>query len=623
MQVPQLNASIIQVIEFKPGDDDAEDALPPHEERPLPWWRRLPTKLYVFGGLGIYVGSMGLCAMLAYLVAKGGRSMVAPRSPGARTPKGARPPNVTWREGSQDSAHSGGGGGLRAQSPGSALPADGAERARERGGQRADGGGSAEQARGGAPARAEPKARGGVRLGGGCKQMMVPFFRWLGTAVARNPWRTVALSSGFALALTAGLVRMHFEADSSLLFLPQRTDMAAMRHRYASTFGSMPDVIMMVVKRRAGGSMINRASLTSATQLYKQVVTLDALPKGAVCPDDPTGRAACGAHADPIELNEFCVNWYVAQLGDYMCSVDSILELWKYEFGPINADEDVERTLYHAYKERRVELGAAAIVNDASQRVTTDAFMLSFFLNTSTPAYSNGRYAIWHAKLRDSINLIAQREALEVSWWSTRLNEDEAGSFVQKDAPLLAFSFIAVIFYVSVSLSRISCADTPHTQQLAMGDDGAVGYVASSGGGSSVRIMLSLSCALCSALSMSSGFGLTALFGVPISPVTPLVSFMLLGVSVDNMIIIVDTFDRIDENEDIDVRLSMSLSESGTAITVTTFTTFVRARARSSAAAATKPALHLLCAPVSLLSPASRPHALPRSCARCAPHPLR
>ena len=283
---------------------------------------------------------------------------------------------------------------------------------------------------------------GAGTMGGGCKTFMVPFFRSLGFAVARNPWRTIALSCGFAVVLTAGLVRMRFEADSSILFLPQKTAMAGMRARYASTFGSLPDVIMMVVKRRAGGSMINRASLTSAIQLYKQIITLDALPN-TPCADDARGHAPCAGHADPIELNEFCVNWYAALVGENVCSVSSLLELWRYEFGALNDDPDPQHTLYLAHKRRTVELGAAS-VDEQQQRVSTDAFMLQFYLNTSAPAYSNGRYALWHAKLRDSLTLMAQREALEVSWWSTRLNEDEAGSFVTKDAPLLALSLIHI-----------------------------------------------------------------------------------------------------------------------------------------------------------------------------------
>jgi hypothetical protein len=85
--------------------------------------------------------------------------------------------------------------------------------------------------------------------------------------------------------------------------------------------------------------------------------------------------------------------------------------------------------------------------------------MIQIYINVSAAAYDNGRYHRWHRQLAERLPLIAQHEGLDVSWWSTRLNEQEASSFVQKDAPLLAISFIFVILYVTVSLSKINCAN--------------------------------------------------------------------------------------------------------------------------------------------------------------------
>lgn len=390
----------------------------------------------------------------------------------------------------------------------------------------------------------------GVLAEGEVKRLLVPFFRALGIRVALYPWRTVWLAIISAVVLTSGLAFMTFEADSSMLYLPQRSEMALTRQRYAEQFGALPDALMLIVKRRAGGSLVNKPSLSSALALYEQITEIRAEQIA------PPGSGMAVPY-QPIVLSDFCVHRYVHQLGEYRCGVSSLLELWQYSQRSLDGDDDVERTVWEAHRQKVVDLGEVD-VDDDHKRISVQAFMLSLFFNVSAPAYSDGRFERWHRQLRQRLPLIAQREGLTVTWWSTRLNEEEANSFVRKDSPLLFAAFAFVFIYVTVSLSKFRCGDDAHVFA-----------------GSGVRLMLSLSCALCSGLSMSAGFGLTSYLGVPISPVTPLVSFMLLGVSVDNMIIIVDTFDRRSDAEDVPYRLSRSLAESGTAITVTTFTTLV------------------------------------------------
>mmetsp|Transcript_17686 Transcript_17686/g.55155 ORF Transcript_17686/g.55155 Transcript_17686/m.55155 type:complete len:2040 (-) Transcript_17686:246-6365(-) len=677
--VPEMNASIIELIEFKPVDREEGDASAGKGPPKKRWWEQRSMQYYVLVGLALYVGSLALCAILSYLIGRagtprdagreGGGTRVSTRNtsraqsrlhsrmhskapsratsrPSSRAPSvhgsprpGSRMRPPMWRDESRGSVLSKGPGERRATwQPSSSqtalhepasqvLPIDQAinirrvhdmaattiqRQARERMGSTAhssvadgddiasDLGGGGAGLNGAPPPlhvrprsgpRAVPLKHAGYGAGAGARRkgepdsppsdtskpappsevddhgegavrmILAPWFRALGLAVARKPKTTIVLSLTFALFMTAGLAFMTFDADSYHLYLPQKSEMALMRKAYTDDFGELPDVIMIMVKRRAGGNVVNKATLASALALYNEISAITAI-NDLRSATDATGDVdedeESAAASRTITIEDFCYKQFVPQMAGYVCAVESPLYLWKYSYKAINDDEDVQETVWQAIVNKTTDFGVVRR-DDERHRVSTEAFMIQIFLNVSTPAYLDGRFHVWHRHLRERIPQIAQRESLAVTWWSTRLNEEEANEFVQKDAPLLACAFVFVIFYVGVTLSDFRCSDTEPTP----------------GGGSGVRIMLSLSCALCSALSMSSGFGMTALLNVPISTVTPLVSFMLLGVSVDNMIIIVDTFDRQPEDEDVDVRLSRSIAESGTAITVTTFTTLV------------------------------------------------
>jgi len=666
LTLPELNATVIELDQITPmSESDVESFQDSHVLDPPRWWEQQSMQTYVLIGLAMYVGSLGLCAVLSYVIGRtatpaqgaghkhGGRSRLTSRagshvesrmssvSPSLRASPGKRPGPRMWRAQSRNSVFSAKNAAIgsrsatwqptslmpsqresfmlppsqalaangQAGSPtaalgsqGSAVPMDQVHlrrvhdmaattiqrQMRDRPQNlsplsnydddvsarqtpvlqpRLSLNGTALPLHGGGGGKSGLAQSSTLSVRGGddghedapldkdgyMKRLLVPLFRELGLQVARKPWTTIVLSLVFAVALTAGLFFMTFEANSYILYIPQKSDMALTRKSYEDNFGTLPDVLMIMMKRRAGGSIITKAGLSSALAVYKQVEEITAempVPAGA-SHDDKEFR--------PITLSQFCYKQYVVQIRNYMCGVESILQLWGYQHDTLNQDPDVQETTWQALSNHTVDMGLVQ-VNDETHRVSADAIMVQLYFNTSAEAYTDGRFVIWHTRLRERLPLIAQHESLVVSWWSTRLNEEEANSFVKKDSPLLMSAFVFVIVYVAVSLSDFRSG----------GEDGRPAE-----GSAGVRIMLSLSCALCSALSLSAGFGLTALLGTPITPVSPLVSFMLLGVSVDNMIIIVDTFDRMDSALGVDVRLSRSVAEAGTAITVTTFTTLV------------------------------------------------
>lgn len=89
------------------------------------------------------------------------------------------------------------------------------------------------------------------------------------------------------------------------------------------------------------------------------------------------------------------------------------------------------------------------------------------------------------------------------------------------------------------------------------------------------RILLSMSCMLVVGLSLACSIALCAYVTVPLTSIATLVIFTLFGVSVDDIIVMVHSYDRTDPTKSVEERITQSLQDSGTAITLTSTTSFV------------------------------------------------
>lgn len=92
------------------------------------------------------------------------------------------------------------------------------------------------------------------------------------------------------------------------------------------------------------------------------------------------------------------------------------------------------------------------------------------------------------------------------------------------------------------------------------------------------RGLLACTCMLVVVLSLACSLGLSSYVTVPFTPLTTLVIFTLFGVSVDDIVVIVHSYDRapgMPTLENMNERIASSLRESGPAITLTSTTSLV------------------------------------------------
>jgi hypothetical protein len=80
---------------------------------------------------------------------------------------------------------------------------------------------------------------------------------------------------------------------------------------------------------------------------------------------------------------------------------------------------------------------------------------------------------------------------------------------------------------------------------------------------------------LCVSLSISSGFGLALLLGIPFTTLTQVLPFILLGVGVDDLFVLVRSLEDVEESSpglSLEQRFKQTLAQGGMAITVTSLT---------------------------------------------------
>lgn len=402
-----------------------------------------------------------------------------------------------------------------------------------------------------------------------------------GTYVARFPRLVVLFTVLLHVTLACGVRWASFESDSHNLYIAQRNELARERRDTEAAFGETPSPLIIVLRSKSGDEdVLSRKYMKKLLRLHSDITHLhapysahaaDDISKGhatlghPVYPADPNSTAPVPAPprrpdgTETVTFQQLCKRRYVQIREKDECIVVSPLQLWLYSEDMLDEDQDVPRTLSDAFREHTIDLGGRDLDELGSGPVAgAQAVIISYFLDVSKPWFWDGHAASWEASVRAHAQRFAEADdEVHVSFWSRHFNEEEASRFVKNDAYLIGIAFGVVLVYVSLSLSRWGC-DAAHA-----------------------RYLLGCMSLACSGLSLASGLGIASLVGIPVTPISPLVCFTLLGVSVDDMIILTDAFDRIAEEErsrGLNRRpgartIGGALYEIGGAVTMTTLTT--------------------------------------------------
>eukprot|EP00304_Pavlova_gyrans_P009322 CAMPEP_0206044282 /NCGR_PEP_ID=MMETSP1466-20131121/12225_1 /ASSEMBLY_ACC=CAM_ASM_001126 /TAXON_ID=44452 /ORGANISM="Pavlova gyrans, Strain CCMP608" /LENGTH=623 /DNA_ID=CAMNT_0053419167 /DNA_START=69 /DNA_END=1937 /DNA_ORIENTATION=+ len=381
-------------------------------------------------------------------------------------------------------------------------------------------------------------------------------YSWLGVKVARNPVRTIVLSLMLVVVCSSGLLYARFETEPEALYVPQFSEVGLQRKYVDFTFGARPQPGIFVVKaHNEGTNILTRDHMRALFELHDIIQTISVPWNGKA-----------------LSFEDLCARRYFAQGQDYSCLSSSLLQLWYFHRSAFERDDNWQRTIARAYLRSEVDFGGTDFEHGPNGTfLVAEAMQVSYYFNASLKDYSDGGMNAWEDVLvREIATINAESRLISLSYWSSKLNEKDASSIVSKDVDVLCLTFIFILAYVCVTLGGFTLDRRKS------------------------RMALGAFCGICTGCSLSSGFGICAFLGVPLAPMSTLVLFTLIGVSVDDMIIIVDAFDRTSSQVSIDERVRLALSHAGTAVTMTSVTTMV---AFLSGVNVDLPSIQLFCAP--------------------------
>ena len=221
----------------------------------------------------------------------------------------------------------------------------------------------------------------------------------------------------------------------------------------------------------------------------------------------------------------------------------------------VNSDEDVARALSSATYSDGVPVMRSNIFGNAdSADNDEDLTYTNFFLiivdlpteDESSDILTFESEAIDRANAMQT-KLLSNKEGYRLEYNSDRSTGDELQRSASKDLPLIAVAFLVMMGYIAIILG--SCKDRVRSQSLV-------------GLGAVTAIVLS----------MLAGYGISFLFGVPLTNVALVLPFVLVGIGLDDTFILTGEYSLTNPNDSYYDRFGAMIVKGGAAITVTTTT---------------------------------------------------
>ena len=412
-------------------------------------------------------------------------------------------------------------------------------------------------------------------------EALTTLFFSIATLVTRRPKTTMVFMTCVMLAFGSGIIFAgRTESEVSKLWIPQDSEAIVDQERSAELWPQRLRYNFVYVasnknKDKEGLPTVDIANYEYVKQfadLYEQIL--------AITFTDPTDETINLGFADLCYRQVDNGKW-----NSNICTYfGGVLDAWRYNDFDDSGNE-LGLAEEHWYELDRDKLEKDGAIGDvAIKRRLSGGFKSAFGGEGYLPAYMGGYeynagilqsaevfrvgfvfpwndnlpekaeedslYTLWEAeltKLCDSWNADSSH-TLQVYLLASDGFDVALSKALNSDVFLFLLGYVLMIVYCTSALGKYDCI---HSKR-ALGVVGVTSVV----------------------LSVIGGIGLSCYMGVPITAVTQVVPFLAMGIGVDDMFVLVNSFDHQDPKDSIEDRVIMAVSHSGVAITITTLTDF-------------------------------------------------
>eukprot|EP00930_Biecheleria_cincta_P097603 TRINITY_DN89306_c0_g1_i1.p1 TRINITY_DN89306_c0_g1~~TRINITY_DN89306_c0_g1_i1.p1 ORF type:complete len:924 (+),score=108.78 TRINITY_DN89306_c0_g1_i1:64-2835(+) len=375
----------------------------------------------------------------------------------------------------------------------------------------------------------------------------------------RRPRMSLAISFIFVLCCCPGFVLLKFDSDDSNMYLRGSYGNAAL-HRCSDIFPFNPGntATMVYFQAYEGKNLFDAAVLVEIGRAVDRVLSLTTKAGDRfsdVCENSWRGHCEVESTFHSFRANAASLGVSLAPQVEGMGETESLA----FQFAQFCTQSTTACQQFIAPQEKALLVSTPGSQGSASPQVVS--MVVTLYLNPSRKdsqgifsyeAYQDAVFKDIHGPGYETKKDNLRTDNFYTINYSNAASVFEGSRPATEESTLMALTFLLINAFV---WSAIAAPTAPRSRGL-----------------------LACTCMLVVVLSLACSIGLSSYVTVPFTPLTTLVIFTLFGVSVDDIIVIVHSYDRAPGTptlENANERIALSLQESGPAITLTSATSLV------------------------------------------------
>jgi len=369
-----------------------------------------------------------------------------------------------------------------------------------------------------------------------------------GRFIGRRPVLVLLLSVAFTAACSVWIYRLEIITQPDKLWVPNDSVAAQDKAYFDSKFGPFYRIEQIIITPQG----FDYAQDTS-NDTRNHVITREHLLAVMQMQDD-IARLRVEYNNKNYSLIDLC---FKPVLGKG-CAVESLLGYWQNDLTTLQNLTNSAILAHITYCESnpvdtlcRDDIGSPVQLpvvlggyNNTDYLAATTLFVTYLLNNYQDPNLAAPAMA-WEMELMHYLDSQPLDKAeLNLVYSTERSITDELSRETTTDIPTVIISYSAMFLYVSLALGEFRCPVAVHSKFLL-------------GLGGIVMVMMSISISV----------GLCSLFGLPATLViSEVIPFLVLAIGVDNIFILVETFQSLNPRLSVEERLSITLKRVGTSI---------------------------------------------------------
>ena len=373
-------------------------------------------------------------------------------------------------------------------------------------------------------------------------RLLERFFAWYGELIAKHPLTTIQLCILFVGVCSVGFAWFHKENRTEKLFIPQSSksiDDLNTAEKYFRV--KIREEIILLVASSDHPNVLSPECLKQALYAHNAVMDLEAYLDFCVTLSGNEAKSPDDCMMiNPLEFVQFNES-----------KLDSIKDL-----------KQVQQELNKAYNDTTLVRNGRPFwfnfnrmfgdVNRERGSITgAKALQMVYFMRDPGDDDGNEKVLKWEKTFIDKVaSLVDKLPCFEVHYSSERSLDDAIDESSGSDIALVSVTFTLMITFASVMLGKFLNPLTGHS-------------------------LLANAGVFAVALGIVAGFGLAMWCNVPFVSIVGVLSFLVLGIGIDDMFIMVDELDRQPRDLSKTDMIKAVMKHSGATVTMTTMTDLV------------------------------------------------